>query len=59
MRVGSAARVLALPLILGGAAAAVAAPPDPAEPPAPATSPPPGVLTLEQAVALALQGNWT
>jgi len=55
MKAKSAARDLFLALILGGAAAAAAAPPDPAEPPAEATRP--GVLTLEQAVTLALQGN--
>ena len=43
-------------LTFAGPALAGAAPPDASQPPA-ATAPHPGVLTLEQALTLALQGN--
>lgn len=51
----SAAGALALALAFAGASLAWAAPPDPSQPAA--TAPRPGILTLEQALTLAFQGN--
>ena len=52
----SAAGGLALALAFADASLAWAAPPDPSQPPAAAASRP-GILTLEQALTLAFQGN--